>query len=50
MNELREYTMERIEDLRAYEHNAKIHSDDQFVLVDLGSQNGTRLNGNLVDP
>lgn len=29
MNELREYTMERIEDLRAYEHNAKIHSDDQ---------------------
>lgn len=30
MNELREYTMERIEDLSAYEHNAKIHSDDQI--------------------
>ena len=38
-------------DPRASRHHCRIerHESDQFILVDLGSQNGTRLNGNLVD-
>lgn len=40
-----------IMDLRASRHHCKVerHGGDQYVLVDLGSQNGTRLNGHLVD-
>ncbi len=38
-------------DLRASRHHCQIerHEGDQYLLVDLGSQNGTRLNGHLVD-
>ena len=38
-------------DPRASRRHCRIerHGNDQYVLVDLGSQNGTRLNGNLVD-
>ncbi|MFV1959675.1 MAG: FHA domain-containing protein, partial [Planctomycetota bacterium] len=38
-------------DLRASRHHCVVerHGEDQYVLVDLGSQNGTRLNGQLVD-
>lgn len=38
-------------DPRASRHHCRIeqHAGDQYILVDLGSQNGTRLNGNLVD-
>ncbi len=37
-------------DLRASRHHCRIERhDQQFLLVDLGSQNGTRLNGHLVE-
>jgi len=38
-------------DPRASRHHCRVerHENGQYVLVDLGSQNGTRLNGNLVD-
>ncbi|MHC5011714.1 MAG: sigma 54-interacting transcriptional regulator [Planctomycetota bacterium] len=38
-------------DIRASRKHCKVerHGGDQYVLVDLGSQNGTRLNGHLVD-
>jgi serine/threonine-protein kinase PknK len=37
-------------DLRASREHCKVERHgDQFLLVDLGSQNGTRLNGHLVD-
>jgi transcriptional regulator with GAF, ATPase, and Fis domain len=38
-------------DLRASRHHCRVerHDGGQFLLVDLGSQNGTRVNGQLVD-
>jgi transcriptional regulator with GAF, ATPase, and Fis domain len=38
-------------DIRASRHHCQIerHAGSQYVVVDLGSQNGTRLNGQLID-